>query len=174
MQLDRLDPLLIGLHGAILAFVGPPAEAIQTLESMFEDFPGVGFGYTPLAMAYRRAGMTDQETRALQAEFAIEGDEEVVTAIDRGMEEGGSLEARRRAAEVLARRFEETYAAALDIASLYRDVGEMEEALDWLERSLEQHDPNLPYIGVMGWEELYDHPRFQAVAEEIGVPLLGG
>ena len=174
VQLDRLNPLLIGLNGAILAFAGPPEEAIQTLESMFEDFPGSGFGYSPLAIAYRRLGMVDEETRALQAEFAIEGDEEVVAAIDRGMEAGGSLEARRLAAEVMARRFDQTYAAALDIASLYRDVGEMEEALDWLERSLEQHDPNLPYIGVTGWEELYDHPRFQAVAKEIGVPLLGG
>ena len=43
-------------------------------------------------------------------------------------------------------------------------------ALDWLERSLEQHDPNLPYLGVWGWEEFYEYPRFQAVIKEIGVP----
>ncbi len=173
-QLDRLDPFVIGLYGTILALTGPPEEAIRVLESMFEDFPGAGFGYSPLAIAYRRAGMADEETRALRSEFAIEGDEEVVAAMDRGLEAGGSREARRQAAEVLANRFEETYSPALDIASLYRDVGEVEKALDWLERSLEQHDPNLPYIGLTGWNELYDHPRFQAVVEEIGVPLLGG
>jgi serine/threonine-protein kinase len=173
-QLDRLDPFLKGLYGAVLSMAGPAEEAVQVLESMFEDFPGSGFGYTPLAIAYRRLGRVDDELRALQAEFAIEGDQEVVAAIDQGMEEGGHLEGRRRAAEVLAQRFEVGYAAALDIAGFYKDLGEVELALDWLERSLEQHDPNLPYLGVMGWEGFYDQPRFRAVIEEIGVPMLGG
>jgi tetratricopeptide (TPR) repeat protein len=174
LQLDALDPFVKGLHGTILASTAPPEEAIQYLEAVFEDYPDAGFGYEPLGMAYRRAGQTDEETRAYRTEMAINGWDWVVTALDRGMEVGGSREARRRAAEALADRFEETYLPARWIAVFYRDAGEVETALDWLERSLEQHDPNLPYIGLSGWEELYDHPRFQAVAEEIGVPLLGG
>jgi hypothetical protein len=125
-------------------------------------------------MAYRRAGLPDEETRVYRAEMEINGWDWVVSAMDQGMEAGGSLEARRRAAEALVDRFEETHVPAFWIAKLYRDVGEVEKALDWLERALEQHDSNLPYIGLLDWNELYDHPRFQAVAEEIGVPLLGG
>jgi tetratricopeptide (TPR) repeat protein len=176
VELDRRDPFVIGLYGTILASAGPPEEAIRVLETMFEEFPGAGFGNDPLGHAYSRIGLMDEATRAYRAEFVIEGDEEVVVAMDSGMEAGGSREARRRAAVVLANRFEEAevFVEALDIAILYRDAGEVEKALDWLELSLEQHDPNLPYIGLTGWEQLYDHPRFQAVAEEIGVPLLGG
>jgi TolB-like protein/tetratricopeptide (TPR) repeat protein len=176
VQLDPRDPFAIGLYGTILALSGPPELAIQVLEAMFEDFPGAGFGNDPLANAYSRIGLTDEATRAYRAEFAIEGNEEVVAAMDSGMEAGGSREARRRAAEVLADRFEEAgvFVAALDIALLFRDAGDLEKALDWLERALEQQDPNLPYIGLWGWNELYEHPRFQAVIEEVGVPLLGG
>jgi TolB-like protein len=172
VQLDPMNSFVLGLHGAILAFTAPPEEAIQYLESMFEDFPGAGFGYVPLAMAYRRAGLEDEETRAYRADMAVSGFDWVVAALDRGMEEGGNREARRQAAEAMADRFEEAYLPTENIARFYRDAGEVEKALDWLERSLEYHDPNLPYIGVTGWEDLYDHPRFQAVAEEVGVPLL--
>jgi serine/threonine-protein kinase len=173
VQLDPRDSFVKGLNGTILALVGPPEGAIQYLEAMFEDHPGAGFGYEPLGLAYRRAGLVDEETRAYRAEIAIAGWDWVVTAMDQGMEAGGSREARRVAAEVMVDRFEEGYMPAFWIAKFFRDVGELEEALDWLERSLEQDDPNLPYIGLTGWEELYDHPRFQAVAEEIGVPLQG-
>jgi TolB-like protein/tetratricopeptide (TPR) repeat protein len=174
VQLDPRNSLVVGLYGTILAFAGPPEEGIQVLEAMFEDNPGVGFGHYNLANAYRRAGLTDEETRSYRNEMAVNGWDWVVTAMDRGMEEGGSREARRRAAEAMADRFEDTYQPAFYIAVFFRGAGESEKALDWLERSLEQHDPNLPYIGLSGWEDFYDHPRFQAVAEEIGVPLLGG
>jgi serine/threonine-protein kinase len=174
VQLDPRSPLVRGLYGAILALTGPPEEAIQVLEAMFEEYPGAGFGYGPLAIAYRRAGMTDEETRAYRADMAVSGWDWVVTAMDLGMEAGGSREARRRAAEIMADRFDDTYVSPLSIAQFFRDAGDEEKALDWLERSLEHHSPNLPYLGLMGWEELYDHPRFQAVAEEVGVPLLGG
>jgi tetratricopeptide (TPR) repeat protein len=174
VQLDPRNPLVIGLYGAILAYSGPPEEAIQVLEAVLEDYPGVGFGYVPLAYAYRRVGLIDEETRAIRADYAVTGWDWVVTSMDQGMEAGGNREARRRGAEALADRFEETYLPAGAIAVLYRDAGEVEKALDWLERALDQHNPNLPYLGVSGWQELYEHPRFQAVIEEVGVPLMGG
>jgi hypothetical protein len=174
VQLDPRDAIVIGLYGALLAFSGPPEEAIQVLEAMFEDFPGAGFGYSPLAVAYGRAGLADEAVRAYRADFALSGWEQAVTALDRGMEAGGGREARRQAAEALAEGFGKTNQAASVLAFLHWELGEVEMALDWLERCLEQHDANLPYLGLWGWEEVYDHPRFQAVAEEVGVPLLGG
>ena len=71
-------------------------------------------------------------------------------------------------------RFEETYVPAFWIAKFYRDVGEREKALDRLERTLEQHDPNLSYLGLLDWNDYYGNPRLLAVAGEVGVSLLGG
>jgi TolB-like protein/tetratricopeptide (TPR) repeat protein len=174
VQLDRRDPFVIGLYGTILGESGPPEEAIQVLEAMFEDYPGAGFGYSGLARAYSRIGLTDEAARTRRASLAIAGDEEVVAAMDSGMEAGGGREAHRRAAEMLSHRFEKTHLSASGIAVLFREAGEVEKALEWLERALEQHELNLPYIGLWGWEELYEYPRFQAVIEEVGVPLLSG
>ncbi|MGD8361217.1 MAG: protein kinase [Gemmatimonadota bacterium] len=173
VELDPLNAFVRGLYGTILACTGPPQEAIQYLESMFEDNPGAGFGYFALATAYRRAGLPDEEIRAYRTEQTLVGDEEIVAALEQGMEAGGSREARRRAAEVMAGRFDQTYVSALSIAGNYRDAGEVEKALGWLERALEQHNQGLPYISFYGWDQQYDDPRFQAVMEEIGVPLLG-
>jgi tetratricopeptide (TPR) repeat protein len=172
-QLDPRDPSVTGLYGTILALSGPPEQAIEVLEAMLEENPGAGFGYSSLATAYRRIGQTDEEIRTWRTDFALAGWDWAVTAIDRGMEAGDSREARRRTAEALADHFEEAPGTAATVALFYRDAGEVEEALDWLERSLAQHEPNLPYLSFWGWDESYDHPRFQAVAEEVGVPLLG-
>jgi tetratricopeptide (TPR) repeat protein len=173
VELDPRDPFVKGLYGTILAFLAPPEEAIQYLETMFEDNPGAGFGYESLGFAYRRAGRVDDETRAYRAEIAIYGWDWVAEAMDRGMEEGGGLEARRQGAEAMVDRFEETYVPAFWIAKFFRDVGERERALYWLDRTLEQHDPNLPYLGLLDWNAYYGDPRFLSVAEEVGVPLLG-
>ncbi len=174
LQLDPLDPFVTGLYGAVLAFTAPPEEAIRVLEAMFDENPGAGFGHGPLAQAYRRAGRMEEETRMLRTQYNLRGDDAVAMAMDRGMEEGGSREALRRAAEVLAHRFDQAYVPAIAIAGFYREAGDVERALDWLERSLEQHDQNLPYMSFWGWDQLYDDPRFQAVIGEVGMPLVGG
>jgi serine/threonine-protein kinase len=174
VELDPLDPFVKGLYGSLLAFTAPPEEAIDVLVEMFADTPGAGFGLGALAVAYRRAGLEEEELRVLRTQYGLRGNETVVTAMDRGMEAGGYEEALRRAADAMAERFEREFVPALTIAGFYLGAGEVDESLDWFERALAQNDQNLPYMGLWGFVELYDHPRFRAVMEEVGVPLLGG
>jgi tetratricopeptide (TPR) repeat protein len=172
IRLDPLDPFVRGLHGTLLAGVAPE-EAIPFLEALLEDHPGIGFGWGGLRAAYHRAGRPDDAAR-VQRDRAVLAGSPWVAAWDEGMAAGGRVEAARRAAELQVRLSEESYVSALNISMLFMQTGDTERALDWLGRSVEQRDQNLPYLSIWEYEPLHDHPRFQAVLEEIGVPLSGG
>jgi hypothetical protein len=68
----------------------------------------------------------------------------------------------QRTAETLAARSRTAYVPAWQIGTLYTRAGLKEEALEWLEKAYQAHDPNMPYISVDPiFDILRDDPRFQ-------------
>jgi tetratricopeptide (TPR) repeat protein len=58
------------------------------------------------------------------------------------------------------------------VAIAYNRAGLYEDAIRWLERGLQIHDQDMPYIFIMHeFEQLRQDKRFQRIAEKIGVPL---
>ena len=53
----------------------------------------------------------------------------------------------------------------------YVAAGKNQQALDCLERASEEHDPNMPYIGVMGkYYGLRKEPRYQDLLRLMSFP----
>jgi TolB-like protein len=178
VELDPLNPFVQGLYGVHLNLTRRFAGAIEVLEEMFHKDPGAGFGKFPLAQAYEGAGRWEDALR-MQKELARErGESGLVTLLQRGWREGGGgesgyREAARRAADHLAERARDGQRLPAGIGQLYVSAGEEEKALEWLERSVERRNQNMPYVGVdPDLEGLHDHPRFRALARRIGVPLV--
>jgi len=62
------------------------------------------------------------------------------------------------------------YQSPLEIALNYALAGANSEALDWLERAVEERPPWLPELKVdPGWDALRSQPRFIAVLKKIGL-----
>ncbi len=58
------------------------------------------------------------------------------------------------------------------VAIPYNRAGKYEDAIRWLERGLQIHDQDMPYIFIMHeFDELRQDERFGRIAEKIGVPL---
>lgn len=56
------------------------------------------------------------------------------------------------------------------VAFLYAELGESEEALNWLGRALERRDPGvIVFLYEPAFIELHDHPRGQALLEQLGL-----
>lgn len=173
MELDPLNPFIQGLYGTQLVLLRRYDEAIQTLERMFRENPGAGFGRMPLASAYEQTGQQEEALRVLKDAAEARGDQDVRVALERGQREGGYRQACLRAAEALAARSEGEYRTPVRVAQFYASAGEEEKALDWLERAFEARDQNMPYVGVVpSYAPLHDRPRFQALARRVGVPIL--
>jgi serine/threonine protein kinase/TolB-like protein/Flp pilus assembly protein TadD len=65
----------------------------------------------------------------------------------------------------------EEASAPYDIAVVYAGLGDREQALDWLERTVESGAPGLGiYLGIdLRLRSLHEEPRFQALLEEVGL-----
>lgn len=73
------------------------------------------------------------------------------------------------AAETLAA--DSTFVMPVEIAIQHLFAGLNDRALEWLERSFEAHDPNMPYIGIWPmFDPLHDHPRFQDLLRRMNLP----
>ena len=63
------------------------------------------------------------------------------------------------------------YVLFMDIASGFTTTGINRQALDWLERGFEVHDPNLPYIPVFPtFYNLHGEARFQDLLKRMNYP----
>jgi hypothetical protein len=96
-------------------------------------------------------------------------------ALALGYAEGGYRGAMRHLADTLATLWNVSYAHPTDIADLYLFAGEKSLALDWLERGLEERDPNMPYMCTFtnpdsDWESLRDDPRLRNICLRVGLP----
>ena len=62
--------------------------------------------------------------------------------------------------------------SAYQIAEIYAYRGELDKALEWLERAYQQHDSGLPYLESDGlFKGLHQNPRYLQLLKKMQVPL---
>lgn len=172
-DLDSRNPFAQVLFAQTLAFRRRYAEAIDVLEDMLRRNPGAEAGRPVLAGLYHLTGRLDDAARLTREELVARAADDVVTALDRGLREGGYARAMRLAADALAASAHDPAPEAMRIATLYLHGGEAEKALDWLEEAHRAGTARM--IGVVpNWEPLHGHPRFQALARRQNLPILAG
>jgi tetratricopeptide (TPR) repeat protein len=88
------------------------------------------------------------------------------------------LAGRRKEAQAilneLSTRSRQTYVSAFYLALVYAGLGMRDQAMEQLEKAVEERQPYLaglnvepPFLG------LHDDPRFQAIVRRIGIPTAG-
>jgi len=82
---------------------------------------------------------------------------------------GDTIAARALVDKAVERRAEGGDVAASGIAAGYAALGEVEEALDWLELCFEA-EGGIYYLRKSDWDSLREHPRFQTLWNRLGFP----
>jgi tetratricopeptide (TPR) repeat protein len=170
-QAQQLEPLLTlpkTRAGSLLYFAHRYDEAIaQITESLaLDDRPGIA--HALLGRVYLRTGRYDLAL----AEFAkIHGQ----TPGSFG-DVGQALALSGRRAEALAeldrvlKLSTQEYVSAVDIASIYASLGDIENALLWLDRALQQRASSLGFLAQNpAFDGLHGDPRFAAIVDRVGV-----
>jgi hypothetical protein len=98
---------------------------------------------------------------------------EIVEALERGLEKGGYESAFKATADLLAEWYGKPgrRVRAWDVARRYLEAGDHEQAIDWLEKACDDHEPNLPYLGWPMYDSIRSDPRFQELYRRIGLPV---
>jgi serine/threonine-protein kinase len=144
LDVDSLNPLLLGLGPNLPAGPGKIHEWQGRPEAAVEEY---------LRVASRR-GATPDELSELRAAFA-----------ERGMpgfwNRWLAFEERTSAGEP----------RALRVAAIWARSGDLERAVEWLERAYRERDPGLVYLGVdPEWTPVRGDRRVRAMLEEMGLP----
>ena len=159
-------------RGNVLLYSGRPEEAIPVYRQVLEIDPNYGIARHQLAHAYvvmgRHAEAVSEFERANQD---IGSSPFSMASLAYGLARAG----RRAEAEGMVRDFErrrqEGFYPAFTLAKAHVGLGNIEQALDWLELSVDEklYGYYLPSVDQV-WDPLRGHPRFRRVLERYGVP----
>jgi TolB-like protein len=121
-----------------------------------------------LWMLWRVLSLMNRKTEAVEAckkTFLIAGLNEVVQAMEKADTENAIEAAARSMAEI----YKFHYTSPYDIALLFSHAGKQEDALLWLEKSIEDIDLKLHFIDVdPEWQAIRDDERFIKYLKTIG------
>jgi serine/threonine protein kinase/tetratricopeptide (TPR) repeat protein len=170
LKLDPFNPLIQSLYAMDLMYARRYDEAIRLLRKTLETSPMEPVALSTIRSAYHQKKMYDEALGAWRLSYEARGDSEAIQALNRGRAEGGYSRALQSLAEMLIERSKTSYVTPWQVATLYTRAGMKEEALGWLERAYDAHDPNMPYLSVDPiFDDLRGQPRFQAILKSMGL-----
>ena len=173
VELDPFNPLIQCWHAILLYYLRRYDEAVAVAQEALRIQPDFPIATNTLWLILHEKKGMERESFEAAKDFArvTYNDPRIETAFDKGYAQGGYTEAMKRVAEALVARLPETYCLPSDIAMFYTMAGEIDKALDWLQRGLEIHDPVLPYLGLPVFDGIRPDPRFQELLCKMNLPM---
>jgi TolB-like protein/Tfp pilus assembly protein PilF len=175
-QLDPQSPVITRELGGILTTAGQYDQAIAICQKLVADDPTFEIAHDCLAKAYWAKHMYPQVVEEFKIEGRLSGIPEEVgfaDALDQGFRSAGWKGALTKAiAYREAQRIKAgDYFSAEEIAVMYADLGDKDQAFRWLNIAYQEHDWLL--IGLktfIPFAPLRSDPRFAELAHKIGLP----
>jgi serine/threonine-protein kinase len=170
MELDPFNTLFKGLYAMALNFSYRYDEAIEVLQNALRTSPGEPILLSTLRTIYHQKKMYPQALEIWRLSLEAQGDRRSIAALDSGYAAGGYSAALRCVAESKIKLSGSSYVSPWPIATLYTRAGMPAEALQWLEKALTAHDPNMPYLKIDPiFDYMREEPRFQDLVRKMGL-----
>jgi TolB-like protein/Tfp pilus assembly protein PilF len=171
LELDPLNGLFQAMYAMDLMYARRYDDAIIFLRKTLETSPHDLVALSTLRSAYHMKQMYPEALEIWKTSYAERNDREAEDALARGFEEAGYQGALQRVAEMLIARSRTTFVTPWQIGTLYTRAGKNKEALDWLEKAYQAHDPNSIYLSVDPiFDSLRNEPRYQELLRRIKLP----
>jgi Tfp pilus assembly protein PilF len=169
LELDPLNAWTQYMYAACLVYVGRDDEALARFRKVLRMSSGFLGGHAQISQILFRKAMYEESLAEMKAYYA--GDREVEEALAQGYARSGYRGGMKCAADILAAPARKTYASPDYVATLYMMAGEKAQALAWLEKGLEEHDPDAVHYGNDPiYEPLRSDPRFQDIVRRMNLP----
>ncbi len=168
LELDPLNPFLLGLYSIQLFMVEDYERAIEVAEASLAA-PGVAFAYITMIIANQHlgneAGAVDGMAGMLRH---IAGRPEVALMVKPMYYAMGYEGLMQNFAEQMVEASKEVHVPAMQIASFYHGAGDIENAVAWWRKGYELGDPDSPYIGVNVKDPaIHANPEYQALLRDM-------
>jgi len=178
-QLERareLDPLSIQIayyYAAVSWFERDFDRAIEQLQKTISMEPNNALAYQLLSAIFYQKKMPAQAFIAHDKANSLGGvfSDAEMAEMRNAYETAGLSAYFRKENELRQKRLAEgKYQSPLNIALNYAFAGDDSEALDWLERAVDEHTPWLPELKIDPmWDAVRSQPRFVTLLKKIGL-----
>jgi TolB-like protein/predicted Ser/Thr protein kinase len=172
LELDPFHANIRTIYAWCLMYAHRYDEAVEYLEETIRTDPSGQMALSGLKAAYHLTGKHEKAMDVWKTWFSSRGEHEDLEALIRGYEEGGYYRALSSVADTKVERRKTTFVSPWQIATLYTRAGEKDKALDWLEITYEEKDPNFSYICVDPiFYYMRDDTRFQELLQLLNLPM---
>jgi TolB-like protein/Tfp pilus assembly protein PilF len=175
---QELDPLSVETNlslGSKYYWAGRYDEAIEQYKKTLELDPKYPPVHDYLADVYARKRMHQEAIAEEQKYLSLSGDEEGAAALGRDFGAFGYDKALKnqyqKNLDLLKEASKEAYVSPMFYVFTYAHLGEKEQALSWLEKAYDEHQPWLAYLKTdPQFEPLRTDPRFADLVRRVGIP----
>lgn len=173
-QLDPLSPIIRRVIGSIQFTARHYDEAISVCKELKTENPTFATAHDCLAYAYWGKRMYPQVIEEWKTYAQLTGDPDdanYAAALDQGFHSSGWNGALTQAIKVRQARRKTGYFSPFQIARMYADLGDKEQALQWLDIAYREHDFLLVCLAThFQFDPLRSDPRFATLEHKIGFP----
>ena len=174
---EELDPLslTIAMNAADpYYFTRRFDPAIEHLERVLRREPRFFPAHYNLGRAYALKSMYPEALAAFETAARLSGNRQAGAALAYAFSRAGRPAEARKILDELEQAAAARYLASPQLALIHLGLGEIDQALDQLERGLEERSYFMIYLGADPiYDELRSHPRFMQLLERIGFPVSG-
>jgi eukaryotic-like serine/threonine-protein kinase len=148
-------------------------EAIAQSKKTFEIDPRYHRAFYWLGLAYEQKSMFDQAVAAFhQAIIYSDSVPLYVAAAGHAYAAGGRRPQALKVLQRLEALSSKSYVSAFDIALIHLGLGDMDRAVEWLERAYQERSDGLVFLNVdPRLDRLRLDPRFGSLVRRVGLPL---
>ncbi len=171
MELQPYSSLIQGIYAMHLNHTYQFDKAIEVLNNTLAEDPNYAQGAGTLWTAYHNKKMYPKAIETAELVYTLKGENTAAALLKSSYAEGGYKFAMERVAEAFIQKSDTSYVTPWQIATLYTRASNKEQALDWLEKAYQAHDPNMPYLSTDPiFDEISNEPRFLKLLEAMHLP----
>ncbi|MEE9234307.1 MAG: protein kinase [Candidatus Acidoferrales bacterium] len=178
-ELDPFSFAITGYLGASYYHARRYDQALEVYRKLLQMNPNFWVPHYALALAYEQKGMYEEAIAALQqaltlARAASSPDCKIVCQLGHTYATAGRRDEARKILEELKRKAARGQVWSYGMAALYAGLGDREQALQWLERALDEEMYEMHLVGLIRVDPLLDplrsDPRFQDLLRRMNFP----
>ena len=172
LELDPLSSDSNAFFGLLLTWNLQFDQAIQQLQKTLELYPNHPIALVFLGSVYVDIGKYEEGIELSERAVRLTRRKSPFTLGHLGYAYGVAGK-REKAQEILKEGMERSkrgYFSPHFIAVIYTGLGDKDEAFEWLEKAVEEHDPRIyPIKTILKLRSLHSDPRFTALLKKMGL-----
>jgi serine/threonine protein kinase/tetratricopeptide (TPR) repeat protein len=173
-QFDPLSPIISYRVGGIHIMARQYDEGIAVCKELANENPTFAVAHFCLSWGYWGKRMYPQVIEELRAFGQLSGsrdESEFASAMEQGFRSAGWKGALTKGVEIRQAQRKTGYSSAYNIAALYADLGDKDQAFRWLNTAYQERDWLLLGLKTdFAFDSIRSDPRFAELVRKVGLP----